>query len=343
MYSDPSCNLIASVQDIAGGNSLGTTTAMVTVEPTVLTYPAVGGQPYTRRWYMITPTNNTGVNAVVVIYQTQDDFDDYNAANGAFPDLPTGPADIAGIANVMITKVSGGPLGVGTAGTITPTSVVWNATTGYWEITFNVTGNFSSFFVHGVNPLGSALPANVISFTGQKTGSTDLLKWTTSYEQNNASFDLQHSTDGIQFVTIANIKTKANGGNSVTKLEYEAVHSNPAIGRNYYRLEQIDINGHRSIDTRVVELLRTADGQLVDIYPNPAKDVLYVDVYGAKAGKINIQLRDLTGRMIKQIAATSTEGLNRYMVSMNELSPAFYMVQVYENGKQTMVHQIRKD
>ncbi|GBL36103.1 mucin-17 [Filimonas sp.] len=73
VYSDASCNLIATIQDLLGGNALGSTTTTVTVDPTVLTYPAVNGQPYSRRWYVIQPTNNVGVNATVTLYQAQDD------------------------------------------------------------------------------------------------------------------------------------------------------------------------------------------------------------------------------------------------------------------------------
>ncbi|HNB82186.1 MAG TPA: hypothetical protein PLP14_08825, partial [Chitinophagaceae bacterium] len=243
VYSDPSCDLIATVADLPGGNTLGTTVSTVTVEPTVLTY---NSQPYTRRWFSITPTNNSGVNANVTIYQTQGDFDDYNAANGTYPDLPTGPLDATGISNVAVTKVSGGSLGIG-MGVIIPNTVVWNATTNLWEISFTVTGTFSEFYVHAVNPLGGALPVELISFYGVQESASDRLEWQTAAESHNAGFEVEHSADGVHFTTVCQLGSLALNGNSSTKLEYQCVYDQPVQGHNYYRLIQIDMDGHRSV------------------------------------------------------------------------------------------------
>ncbi|MBK7589384.1 MAG: hypothetical protein IPI22_14150 [Bacteroidetes bacterium] len=51
---------------------------------------------------------------------------------------------------------------------------------------------------------------------GTKLESSDKLSWITSSEQNNAYFNLQHSTDGISFSTIAKVSSKAPNGNSNT-------------------------------------------------------------------------------------------------------------------------------
>jgi hypothetical protein len=72
-YYDASCDLIATVDDGAGGNILGLTTSTVTVDPG---FGVHNGQPFVRRWYQITPTNNG--SADVVLYINQSDFDNYN-------------------------------------------------------------------------------------------------------------------------------------------------------------------------------------------------------------------------------------------------------------------------
>ncbi len=343
IYSDASCNLIATIADVPGGNSLGSTTTTVRVEANVLTYPAVGGQPYSRRWYMIVPTNNVGVNADVTIYQAQDDFDDYNAANGAYPDMPTGPFDLAGIANIRVTKISGGTLGVGTAGVITPSSVIWNATTNYWEITFNVTGSFSEFYVHVANPLGAALPVNLTSFTGQKQGDMDILKWTTAAELNNASFNLQHSTDGQHFATIANVASKAANGNSSSILNYQYTHTQPVAGHNYYRLQQVDIDGYANMHGNVVILNRSINGNNVSIYPNPVSDVLNIELFTNEETGTVIKITDMSGRLVKQVQAKTVRGMNTITISMEGLSAGLYTAQLLENGKVSFTERIRKD
>ena len=343
MYSDASCNLIATVQDLVGGNTLGNTTTAVNVDPTVLTYPAIGGQPYSRRWYAITPTNNVGVNADVTMYQAQADFDDYNLANGIYPDLPIGPADAAGIANIRITKVSGGGLGVGTASVIAPSSVVWNALTNYWEITFNVSGTFSEFYVHAANPFNSALPVSISSFTGVQYGESDILKWTSSSEQNNAYFNLQHSTDGIRFVTLQKVLTQAVGGNSATSLYYQTINSTPSTGHNYYRLQQVDIDGKSTLYANVIDLNRLGKGSSVNIYPNPVNDVLNIDLMATEASVTVVKITDMSGRLIQQVQTNAVQGLNTIQVNLNALSSGLYTIQLLENGQSLFIERIRKD
>jgi hypothetical protein len=343
VYSDAGCDLIASVQDLAGGNILGGTIAVVTVEPSVLTYPAIGGQPYTRRWISITPANNLGVNAIVTMYQTQADFDDYNLSAGLYPLLPTGPSDVSGIANIRITKVSGGILGVGTSSVITPTSVNWNATNNYWEITFTVTGTFSSFFVHAANPLGSALPVTVLSFSGTKENDQDVIRWTSGSEQNNAFYNIQHSQDGIRFTTLSHVPTKATNGNSSTLLSYETSNTQPDMGHNYYRLEQVDINGTSNLYNKIIDLFRSENGTTATIYPNPAQDKLNIDLYTAKQSDVEIKIMNMYGAVVKQILATTQEGTNTLKIDLKELAKGVYTIVLQENGQRTLVEKITKD
>lgn len=338
MYTDASCFLIANVADQPGGNTLGSTTSTVTVEPTVLTY---NGQPYTRRWYTITPTNNVNVNANVTIYQTQGDFDDYNAANGVYPDLPTGPNDLAGIANVAVTKVSGGGLGVG-VGVIQPMSVVWNAATNYWEITFNVTGTFSEFYIHALNPLGSALPVSLLRFTGKTLGHRDQLEWITSSENNNAGFELQFSTDAIHYETISRLPSKAINGNSQSQLSYQAINANTVAGHNYYRLQQTDIDGHTQWMPTIVDLYHEAEAQTISLYPNPVQDLLHIDLSQTQAATIELQVRDMSGRVIRKVMTNVHSGFNTLQVDVASLSVGMYTLEVKEADRLIFTRKFSK-
>ncbi|MBK7692627.1 MAG: hypothetical protein IPJ31_16480 [Bacteroidetes bacterium] len=107
-YYDGSCDLIATVDDGAGGNILGLTTSTVTVDPG---FGVHNGQPFVRRWYQITPTNNG--SADVILYINQSDFDNYNLGV-ALPYLPlptTGNNADPNIPNIRITKNSDAGLG----------------------------------------------------------------------------------------------------------------------------------------------------------------------------------------------------------------------------------------
>ena len=334
-YSDASCNLIATVDDGAGGNILGLTTATVNVEATAGIH---NGQPFVRRWYQITPTSNG--SADVILYINQADFNDYNASVTApYLPLPTsGNNADPNIANIRITKNSDAGLGNSPV-VITPT-VNWNGT--YWELSFN-TPSFSQFRVHSVNPGNAPLPATVTNFSGRKMSTSDMLEWTTASEQNNAYFNLQHGTDGINFTTIAKVNSQAPNGNSSSILNYSFENTKPQLGHNYYRLQQVDIDNHSTMNAKVVDIIWGTNGSTVSIYPNPTVDVLNIDLYTSKVQNTTVKVLDMSGRIVKQIQGRSEAGMNKLSISLGEIASGVYTVQVFENDNLTHVSKVKKN
>jgi hypothetical protein len=334
-YSDASCNLIATVDDGAGGNILGLTTATVNVETTA---GAHNGQPFVRRWYQITPTSNG--SADVILYINQADFNDYNASVIApYLPLPTsGNNTDPNIGNIRITKNS--DAGLGNSPVVIIPSVNWNGT--YWELSFNTTG-FSQFRVHSVNPGNVPLPVTVTNFSGRKMSTSDLLEWTTASEQNNAYFNLQHGTDGINFTTIAKVNSQAPNGNSSSVLNYSFENTNPQLGHNYYRLEQVDIDNQSTMNAKVVDIIWGTNGSTVSIYPNPTQDVINIDLYTTKVQNTTVKVLDMSGRIVKQIQGRCEAGMNKLSISLSEISSGVYTVQVFDNDKLSHVSKVKKN
>ncbi|MBU3675750.1 MAG: T9SS type A sorting domain-containing protein, partial [Chitinophagaceae bacterium] len=332
-YYDPSCNLVAGIDDGLGGNVLDLTTVTLNIQPTIGVF---NGQPFIRRWYQITPTSNGPAN--VSLYVTQADFDDYNANLVApYLPLPTGPSDAAGIANIRITKNANTGLGNNPI-VITPT-VSWNGS--YWTLNFSTPG-FSQFRIHSVNPNNVPLPATVTSFTGRKLADANELNWITSSEQNNSHFMLQYSTDGVAFTDLAKVDTKAPNGNSASPLSYSFEHTTPALGHNYYRLKQVDIDGNNSIHAKIVDLQWGANGNTVSVYPNPTQGLVNIDVYATRNQLTGVKVLDMSGRVVKQILAQSEAGMNKLSVDLSEIAQGLYTIQVYANDQMIHVERVRK-
>ena len=296
------------------------------------------GQPFVRRWYQITPNSNG--SADVILYINQSDFDDYNNVLIApYQPLPTSGNNLdPNISNIRITKNDDGGLGNNPI-VITPT-VNWNGT--YWELSFN-TPSFSQFRIHGANNNNAPLPIVLKNFEGKKLTSSDELTWTTNSESNNAYFNLQHSTDGINFETIAKVNSKAINGNSSNELNYQAINSRPVLGHNYYRLQQVDIDNKTSIHAKMLDLIWGANGSTVNIYPNPTSDVLNIDLYTNTALNTTVKVLDMSGRVIKQIQLKSIAGINNITISLGEFTTGLYTVQVYENNKLMQTTKVRKN
>ena len=87
----------------------------------------------------------------------------------------------------------------------------------------------------------SALPIKLISFkaTLQKKNNV-VLNWTTATETNNRFFEVEQSTDGINFSFVTRIAGK---GTTSSLTFYTATDSYVTPGTKYYRLKQVDLDG----------------------------------------------------------------------------------------------------
>ncbi len=332
LYS-PTCEKIASVNDITDGIALGSTSIC---EEIACATPFYNLQPYVNRSYQITPSTNGP--AIVCLYYLDDDFASFNAdaIAAGWPTINAG--------NITISQVDGGPIGTpGNSVTVIPNSSItssYNATTTIWTVCFPV-DSFSYFYAHTANPGGFALPINLTKFTGKRNEAVSLLNWTTSNERNNHYFVVERSKDGTNFNEISSkINSLALNGNSSTDLNYSYTDASPLNGHNYYRLQQNDIDGHRT-HSRVVDVY-FGNETLVTLYPNPVNTELNIDINTAKATVANVKILDATGRNVKTIDIQLAAGYNNSIVDLQSLADGVYMVYITNNKGLNYSQSIRK-
>lgn len=105
-----------------------------------------------------------------------------------------------------------------------------------------VTGNCSPL------PQGIQLPVEWASFSVQLKNQYAVVRWETVSEWDSDHFIVEHSTDGIHFAAIGNVK---GAGTSNTKHTYSFIHENPTYGSNFYRVKQVDFDGGTNITQTV--------------------------------------------------------------------------------------------
>jgi len=168
MYEDSAnkCALLARIVDTPANNVLGNTTVSSDLNSTVQT----GVHPfytYGRRDFTITSGSNG--SGGLKLYFSQADFNDYNANNATFLDLPASGnnADPAKF-NMRIAKVSG------PSTTIYDSVLTWNSVAGHWEADMDVNALNGTYYFYtmsdciGVNVSGLA----VSSITGSSMTAT---------------------------------------------------------------------------------------------------------------------------------------------------------------------------
>ena len=123
----------------------------------------------------------------------------------------------------------------------------------------NGMSNFSQFAI-GFNT--GTLPLTLLSLTGTATNSGILLQWKTSNEINTAFFDIEKSTDGIDFNAMG--KVYASSINSVENT-YRYLEKNLPNGIYYFRLKMVDKDGRFTYSPVISVTLRNTKQLLV--YP----------------------------------------------------------------------------
>ncbi len=153
--------------------------------------------------------------------------------------------------------------------------------------------HFSEFIPH--EPAGSALPVDLVAFTGKNEGSINHLFWTTASEENNVGFELQRSNNGRDFETIGfveGIGTTENTNN------YSFIDERPLTGDNYYRLKQIDYDGQYELSNVIVLEFNTSANGVIKVFPNPNNGQFTLELMNPDQRKAHIELLDGIGRVI---------------------------------------------
>ncbi len=120
----------------------------------------------------------------------------------------------------------------------------------------------------------SALPIELIDFSGTRRGEEVLLTWRTATELNNDYMAVERSADGRQFAEIGRV---AGQGTTFQPQSYSFVDTAPLRGVNYYRLRQVDFDGATQYH-RVIAIAFDSEEQELLLSPVPAGDRLSVQL-----------------------------------------------------------------
>lgn len=177
------------------------------------------------------------------------------------------------------------------------------------------------------------LPIKLKSFTGKDYQGNNLLKWVTLSEQNNDYFVIEKSEDAVNFYETGKVK---GSGNSNTELNYQFVDNNITKDIHYYRLRQVDYNGDMS-NSSIISINRKFKAE-VNIYPNPAKEFLFLEIKANTEEQYIIRYINVLGAIVQEKLFVN-EGNNTYQTKeFKQLMSGIYLVQLL-NDKNEIIKQ----
>ena len=139
------------------------------------------------------------------------------------------------------------------------------------------------------------LPIVLKSFDVRKVNvSSSQISWVTAQEINVRNYEVERSSNGINFNTIALVLPKSP--NSNFDVSYSIIDSKPLPGNNFYRLKQTDIDGKFEVfDIKSVSF----DNKEAFFKVTAANSRLKL-TSANKKGLYSLSIRDSQGRLLQQ-------------------------------------------
>ncbi len=190
-----------------------------------------------------------------------------------------------------------------------------------------------AYVTFGTEEMGDTLPVEFLGFEGKEEASSIKLSWSTATELNNDHFEVERSTDGVQFEGIG----KVDGNGTTNEVSsYSFVDTKPTSGTSFYRLRQVDYDGQFDYSKTIQLTPEWFDAQ-VSVYPNPVRpgEEFTIDMRGliSTESPISIQLMDLSGAVIKEIDGNLKDPVIRLELPQLELASSLLLLNISTQGQ----------
>jgi hypothetical protein len=167
------------------------------------------------------------------------------------------------------------------------------------------------------------LPATGLRLTAALNGNDVQLNWKTLSESNSKNFEIERSTNGINFSSIA---TKNAAGESLTELNYNLVDANMSGTVYYYRIKMVDIDGKYTY-SNIAIVRKTGAIKGIRTFPNPAVNQLNVEFSNAK-GNYTVSLYNQAGQEVATQRTSINYTVQYVTINRNSLPGGSYILRV---------------
>lgn len=119
----------------------------------------------------------------------------------------------------------------------------------------------------------------------------------------------------------------------------------PTANGNY----AVEITENGCVDTSAcvpittVGIIENAISKNIQVYPNPTKDKIQIELDTKNGIDLEFKLVDMNGRIIQTMPVKTMQGVNLYNMNISNNANGIYHLQVYENGQLVYTEKVRKD
>lgn len=180
----------------------------------------------------------------------------------------------------------------------------------------------------------TALPVTWSKFNLEAGDDRVNVVWGTSTEINNSHFEVQRSTDGNTWNTLA---TRSGQGTTHDNTEYSFVDYTPEVGVNYYRIKQVDFSGVESYTVvESVNFMGYFSLEKTSIFPNPSNGNTVSVELPYNKGRVAVSIVDITGNELSTDIIDGASG----QLNTENLSEGLYFVKMQKGNASKVVRMI---
>jgi hypothetical protein len=184
----------------------------------------------------------------------------------------------------------------------------------------------------------TVLPLQFISLNGYSVTGGNELDWETT---NNGAdhFEIEKSNEGVNFQSIATVAYNGNTSSKSTK--YQFIDKNVSGDVQYYRVRVVE-SGNADVYSQIVTIknnvlvkngssttTKSSSSGKISVYPNPARNYVYVRIPGADLQNKEMVLANMSGVTLQQTMVNQTS--NPYRLDVSKLPAGSYVIEVIDS------------
>ncbi len=181
------------------------------------------------------------------------------------------------------------------------------------------------------------LPVDLVSFDAKAVSNNSVkIDWTAENENNLDRYEIQRSTDAVNWSTINAVPARNQPGLQ----SYTNWDNAPVKGNSYYRLKIVGNPGSGEKLSAVRNVFISPDKISFQVMPNPARDQVQLLVQSERPEQIMVQFYDFSGRVIHTAKQNLVTGNNS--ITFTEVAgwPAgMYMVAVFTGNERVLTQK----
>lgn len=185
--------------------------------------------------------------------------------------------------------------------------------------TLNYSGYSGSFSPFSLSEGMVPLPVTWLSFSAKLTGESVGLQWATAYENGNSHFEVERSSNALDFIKIGQVKSL---GNDVLFSKYQFTDAQPLNGTAYYRLKQVDLDGDWNY-SKILSINRLKQSAIA-VFSVLESGKIILQIPSEDEGLYEVRIFDAVAQLVYK--GKTTIGQNS--IDMSEINKGVYFVTI---------------